>query len=144
MNKNPVLCFLLIFFNLYPIFKKSYFKINVFVLGFLIWLHVPAANFANDHIEDVDNPESYNKQSSLYNLDANAEDLMSLKLNKMRTEGEGRDYSLGEMIDLQSRLMLVTGKADAGRESIERFTSVRILFVIRKLYFLHLFSKIFR
>lgn len=49
---------------------------------------------------------------------------MSLKLNKMRTEGEGRDYSLGEMTDLQSRLMLVTGKADAGRESIERFTSV--------------------
>lgn len=42
----------------------------------------------------------------------------------MRTEGEGRDYSLGEMTDLQSRLMLVTGKADAGRESIERFTSV--------------------
>lgn len=69
---------------------------------------------------------------------------MSLKLNKMRTDGEGRDYSLGEMIDLQSRLMLVTGKADAGRESIERFTSVRILFVIRKLYFLHLFSKMFR
>lgn len=49
---------------------------------------------------------------------------MSLKLNKMRIEGEGRDYSLSEMTDLQSRLMLVTGKADAGRESIERFTSV--------------------
>lgn len=41
---------------------------------------------------------------------------MSHKLNKMRTEGEGRDYSLSEMTDLQSRLMLVTGKADAGRE----------------------------
>lgn len=54
---------------------------------------------------------------------------MSLKLNKMRTEGEGRDYSLSEMTDQQSRLMLVTGKADAGRESIERFTSVRIFFI---------------
>lgn len=52
----------------------------------------------------------------------------------MRTEGEGRDYSLSEMTDLQSRLMLVTGKADAGRESIERFTSVCKQFVCQKLY----------
>lgn len=92
----------------------------------------------NDHIEDVDNLESYNKQSiSEDNLDEDVQDLMSLKLNKMRTEGEGRDYSLGEMTDLQSRLMLVTGKADAGRESIERFTSVCnfFFFIIRKIIF---------
>lgn len=59
---------------------------------------------------------------------------MSLKLNKMRIEGEGRDYSLSEMTDLQSRLMLVTGKADAGRESIERFTSVCNFFHLNYIY----------
>lgn len=35
-----------------------------------------------------------------------------------------REYSYGDMMDLQSRLMLVSGKTDSGRESIERFTAV--------------------
>lgn len=90
----------------------------------------------NDHIEDVDNLNCNKQSSREYNLDEDVQDLISLKLNKMRTEGEGRDYSLGEMTDLQSRLMLVTGKADAGRESIERFTSVcNIFFYNSKIIF---------
>lgn len=48
----------------------------------------------------------------------------NFKFNAIKKERGGREYSLDEMADLQSRLMLVTGKADAGRESIERFTSV--------------------
>lgn len=67
---------------------------------------------------------------------------MSLKLNKMRIEGEGRDYSLSEMTDLQSRLMLVTGKADAGRESIERFTSVCNFFPFKLYLNYHDFNSI--
>ncbi|XP_078327262.1 E3 ubiquitin-protein ligase rnf213-alpha-like isoform X2 [Crassostrea virginica] len=35
-----------------------------------------------------------------------------------------REYSYGDMMDLQSRLMLVSGKTDSGRESIERFTAI--------------------
>lgn len=48
----------------------------------------------------------------------------NLKFSAMNKGRAGREYTLDEMADLQSRLMLVTGKADAGRESIERFTSV--------------------
>lgn len=102
----------------------------------MIWLHVPPAIITKDHIEDVNNLESYKQQRSTDdNLDENVQNLTSHKPNKMRTEGEGRDYTLSEMTDLQSRLMLVTGKADAGRESIERFTSVCKYFVVQEIYF---------
>ncbi|XP_061196022.1 E3 ubiquitin-protein ligase rnf213-alpha-like [Saccostrea echinata] len=37
---------------------------------------------------------------------------------------EGREYSYSDMMDLQSRLMLVSGKTDAGRENIEKFTAI--------------------
>ena len=39
-----------------------------------------------------------------------------------------REYSYEEMMDLQSRLMRVSGKTDSGRESIERFTAVSYMF----------------
>lgn len=39
-----------------------------------------------------------------------------------------REYSYEDMMDLQSRLMLVSGKTDSGRESIERFTAVSYMF----------------
>lgn len=55
-------------------------------------------------------------------------------IKRERQGGEGRDYTLGEMTDLQSRLMLVTGKADAGRESIERFTSVSLCLLFYVLF----------
>lgn len=44
---------------------------------------------------------------------------------------EGRIYSYSDMMDLQSRLMLVSGKTDAGRESIEKFTAVNMIFFHR-------------
>lgn len=86
----------------------------------IIWLHVPAARCAKDEIEDIDDKDPRNQIKT----EENAESLISLQREREKLEGEGRDYSLDEMADLQSRLMLVTGKADAGRESIERFTSV--------------------
>lgn len=93
----------------------------------VIWLHVPAAKLTKDEIQDVDREDSNSEHSSSEDeMDKKDNNLASLKLKKMESDGEGRNYSLGEMTDLQSRLMLVTGKADAGRESIERFTSVRI------------------
>lgn len=93
----------------------------------VIWLHVPAAISAKDEIEDVDETDP----KSRIKTEENANSLLSLKRERMKIEGEGRDYSLDEMADLQSRLMLVTGKADAGRESIERFTSVCKVVIIQ-------------
>lgn len=93
----------------------------------VIWLHVPAAKLTKDEIQDVDREDLNSEHSSNEDeMDKKDNYMASLKLKKMKNDGEGRNYSLGEMTDLQSRLMLVTGKADAGRESIERFTSVRI------------------
>ena len=66
---------------------------------------------SNDHNRNGDEDEEHSKLKKTF------------ELGKKRNE-EVREYALGEMADLQSRLMLVTGKADAGRESIERFTSV--------------------
>lgn len=86
----------------------------------VIWLHVPAARCEKDEIENIDDKDPTNQIKT----EENAESLISLQREREKLEGEGRDYSLDEMADLQSRLMLVTGKADAGRESIERFTSV--------------------
>lgn len=91
----------------------------------VIWLHVPAARFAKNDREQIVRGDSNNEQiSSEDEMEEYDRSLISLQLEKIELEGEGRDYTLGEMTDLQSRLMLVTGKADAGRESIERFTSV--------------------
>lgn len=88
-------------------------------------MHVPAARFAtNDRQEVIREDSSIEQSSSDDEREENDLSLISLKFEKIELEGEGRDYTLGEMTDLQSRLMLVTGKADAGRESIERFTSV--------------------
>lgn len=89
----------------------------------VIWLHVPAVKpedeFLDETIKDSSNDHNRNEDEE--------EEQKKLKktfeLGKKRNEGV-REYALGEMADLQSRLMLVTGKADAGRESIERFTSV--------------------
>lgn len=92
----------------------------------VIWLHVPAARIAKDNKhEDVLEDDSNSEQSSSEDeTEENDRSLTGINIDKIEFEGEGRDYTLGEMTDLQSRLMLVTGKADAGRESIERFTSV--------------------
>lgn len=88
-------------------------------------MHVPAARFAKDiKQEDVTEDSNSEQSGSEDETGENDQSLTSLKLEKLELEEEGRDYTLGEMTDLQSRLMLVTGKADAGRESIERFTSV--------------------
>lgn len=93
----------------------------------VIWLHVPAARFENVDIQEVDMEDSNrNESSSEDKTEENNQTMTNLHLEKARGAGEGRDYTLSEMTDLQSRLMLVTGKADAGRESIERFTSVSI------------------
>lgn len=92
----------------------------------VIWLHVPAVRFAKVDLQEVDMEES-NESSSEDETEENNRSMTNLHLEKARCEGEGRDYTLSEMTDLQSRLMLVTGKADAGRESIERFTSVSIV-----------------
>lgn len=91
----------------------------------VIWLHVPAARFATNDRQEVVREDSNSEHSNSEDeREENDRSLTTLKLEKIELEGEGRDYTLGEMTDLQSRLMLVTGKADAGRESIERFTSV--------------------
>lgn len=91
----------------------------------VIWLHVPAARIAKYNKQEDDLEDSNSEQSrSEDEMEENDQSLASINLDKREFEEEGRDYTLGEMTDLQSRLMLVTGKADAGRESIERFTSV--------------------
>lgn len=98
----------------------------------VIWLHVPAARSEIDDFQD-NNSEclTSGESDSEGEFDDHSEAHSSLRFNAMKKEGEVREYSLGEMTDLQSRLMLVTGKADAGRESIERFTSVRKTFLYR-------------
>ena len=86
---------------------------------------MPAVNpikddLRNETMEDLNSENSGNEEED----EEHSKLKKTLELEKQRREGEVRQYSLGEMSDLQSRLMLVTGKADAGRESIERFTSV--------------------
>ena len=90
----------------------------------VIWLHVPAARSEIDDFQDNASHLTSGESDSEGEFDDHSEAHSSLRFNAMKKEGEVREYSLGEMTDLQSRLMLVTGKADAGRESIERFTSV--------------------
>lgn len=54
-----------------------------------------------------------------------------------------REYSYGDMMDLQSRLMLVSGKTDSGRESIERFTAVSYMFNNCKCFLSYIISYFF-
>lgn len=86
----------------------------------VIWLYVPAARFATNDRQEVFREDLNSEHTS----SEDDRSLTTLKLKKIELEGEGRDYTLTEMTDLQSRLMLVTGKADTGRESIERLISV--------------------
>ena len=91
----------------------------------VIWLHVPAARSEIDDFQDNNSECLTSEESdSEGEFDDHSQSQSSLRFNETEKEREVREYSLGEMTDLQSRLMLVTGKADAGRESIERFTSV--------------------
>ena len=93
----------------------------------VIWLHVPAARSEIDDFQDnASHSEclTSGESDSEGEFDEHSQAYSSLRFNATKKEAEVREYSLGEMTDLQSRLMLVTGKADAGRESIERFTSV--------------------
>lgn len=83
-------------------------------------------------VASIDNDVTENERSGFEREFNNRQDYnddydkgsRNLKFSAMNKERAGREYTLDEMADLQSRLMLVTGKADAGRESIERFTSV--------------------
>ena len=46
-------------------------------------------------------------------------------------EGNGREerwYTVQELNDLQSKLMLIAGKAEMGKEDVERFVEVRDFF----------------
>ncbi|XP_062570766.1 E3 ubiquitin-protein ligase RNF213-like isoform X2 [Saccostrea cucullata] len=91
----------------------------------VIWLHVPGNKHVGTSFKEERSDISDTEQSdSDVEIEEESNSLKLLKQEKLRNREEGRDYSLGEMTDLQSRLMLVTGKADAGRESIERFTSI--------------------
>ena len=39
-------------------------------------------------------------------------------------DAEGKTYSLDELKDLQSKLMLIAGKAEKGKDEVERFVKV--------------------
>lgn len=45
-----------------------------------------------------------------------------------RSEGHPIEYTYDQLKDLQSRLMLVAGEAEKGRDSVERFNLVFIFF----------------
>lgn len=94
----------------------------------VIWLHVhvPEVKHMKGVLPDETLKDSTNDQSGSEDDDEeHHKPKKTFELEKNKNEGEVREYSLEDMSDLQSRLMLITGKADAGRESIERFTSVR-------------------
>lgn len=104
-------------------------------------MHVPAVK-PEDEFLDENIKESSNDHNRSKVEDEKQNRLKkTFELGKKRNK-EVREYVLGEMADLQSRLMLVTGKAEAGRASIERFTSVcrrreqmfsvKILFILNR------------
>ena len=43
---------------------------------------------------------------------------------------ESKTYSLDELKDLQSKLMLIAGKAEKGKDEVERFVKVSIMKMI--------------
>ena len=55
---------------------------------------------------------------------------------KKDTSGETppRRYSYTELLDLHSRLMLVAGQAEQGKENVDRFTTVSPFFCVVLLY----------
>ena len=44
---------------------------------------------------------------------------------------EGKIYSLDELKDLQSKLMLIAGKAEKGKDDVETFVKVRMKIIAR-------------
>ena len=55
-----------------------------------------------------------------------------LKLTVQEGKRELRNYTFSQLQDLQSRLMLVAGKAEKGSDNVDRFTMVSLL---PKIYF---------
>ncbi|XP_053396018.1 E3 ubiquitin-protein ligase rnf213-alpha-like [Mercenaria mercenaria] len=53
-----------------------------------------------------------------------AEKAMILTVREREGEGQRKQYSFTQLQDLQSRLMLVAGKAEKGNDSVERFTMI--------------------
>lgn len=51
-------------------------------------------------------------------------DTITLTVPALEGKRPARTYTFAQLQDLQSRLMLVAGKAQEGRESIDRFTMV--------------------
>lgn len=51
--------------------------------------------------------------------DVDSDDVESLRVNTRR-------YKYDQLLDLQSRLMLVAGKAEQGKDEVDRFMLVRI------------------
>lgn len=46
-------------------------------------------------------------------------------------------FSLSQLTDLQSKLMLVAGKATQGKEQVDRFVEVRVHFIVFKVFYCH-------
>ena len=53
-------------------------------------------------------------------------DIIKLTVPEKEGKSQLRNYTFSQCQDLQSRLMLVAGKAEMGTDSVERFTMVMV------------------
>jgi hypothetical protein len=61
------------------------------------------------------------------------DEALELVIPKAGEREKAQTYSYQQLNDLQSKLMLVAGKAQVGKEQVDRFVEVSILFLIQAL-----------
>lgn len=62
--------------------------------------------------------------------DLSFSDVICLEVpEKEEGKSQGKTYSYQDLVDLQSRLMLVVGQEEEGKSNVERFISVIVFFL---------------
>ncbi|XP_062570770.1 E3 ubiquitin-protein ligase RNF213-like [Saccostrea cucullata] len=92
----------------------------------VVCLRVPRAVQTDEHFHEtlVKDLASTSEDSPEHMEETECSQSEHIEAKRVDPITEGREYSYSDMMDLQSRLMLVSGKTDTGRENIEKFTAI--------------------